>query len=121
MKKLTALRGAVRVKNDPDDIGAKIARVYDALLEQNGINEGDIVSLIFSVTTDIDAKNPAAALRQSGRAAELALFSVQEPVVKDALSGVIRLLLHCYMDDSMPPRHVYRDGAESLRPDRVSP
>jgi chorismate mutase len=120
MQRLFALRGAVRVQNESADIARKIARVYDALLERNNLQERDIVSLIFSVTGDIDAANPAAALRQSGRGADLSLFSVQEPAVKGGLSGVIRLMLHCYMEEHAAPRHAYIDGAETLRPDRAT-
>jgi chorismate mutase len=119
MKKLAAIRGAVCVQNDPADITAKIARVYDLMTGRNGIREEDIVSLIFSVTSDIDAKNPAAALRESGRARNLALFSAQEPFMKGGLPRVIRLLLHCYMDEDTEPRHIYTEGAEALRPDRI--
>jgi chorismate mutase len=119
VKKLTALRGAVCVKNDPADIVTKIAHVYDLMIGRNGIREEDIVSLVFSVTADIDAKNPAAALRESGRARDLSLFSVQEPSIKGGLPGVIRLMLHCYTEETATPRHVYVEGAEVLRPDRV--
>jgi chorismate mutase len=117
MKKLAALRGAVCVQNDSADITAKIARVYDMMLDRNGIREHDIVSLVFSVTNDIDAKNPAAALRASGRAPDLSLFSVQEPHIKNGMPGVIRLLMHCYREENTPLHHVYIEGAESLRPD----
>jgi chorismate mutase len=120
VKRLAALRGAVCVQNDPADITAKIARVYDLLLDRNAIREEDIVSLLFSVTKDIDAKNPAAALRESGRGRDISLFSVQEPHIKDSLSGVIRLMMHCYMEETAPPRHVYIEGAEALRPDRAA-
>ncbi|MDR1231796.1 MAG: chorismate mutase [Spirochaetaceae bacterium] len=120
MTKLVALRGAVCVSNDPAAITEKIARVYDLMLERNGLREDAIVSLIFSVTRDLDAKNPAAALRESGRAQNLSLFSVQEPHIQNSLPGVIRLILHCYMEETVPPRHVYIEGAELLRPDRAS-
>jgi chorismate mutase len=119
MRKLAAIRGAVRVQNDPTDITAKIARMYDLITERNDLCEEDIVSLLFSVTGDIDAKNPAQALRESGRARDLALFSVQEPYIKGGLPGVIRLLLHCYIEETATPNHVYTEGAEMLRPDRV--
>ncbi|MDR0639454.1 MAG: chorismate mutase [Spirochaetaceae bacterium] len=119
MKKLAAIRGAVCVENDPADIVAKTARVYDLLTGRNGIREEDIVSLVFSVTNDIDAKNPAAALRESGRARDLALFSVQEPYIKGGLPRVIRLLLHCYIEENAVPAHIYIEGAEALRPDRT--
>jgi chorismate mutase len=117
-KKLFALRGAVRCRNTAEDIQEQIAALYDALLEQNKLEEADIVSLIFSVTKDLDALNPAAALRRTGRAEDLALFAVQEAETSGALERVIRVLIHCYLGANLKPRHVYRNGAEALRPDR---
>ncbi|MDR2483621.1 MAG: chorismate mutase [Treponema sp.] len=117
-KRLYALRGATRCENGEVDICKRVAALYDALLERNRLAEGDIVSLIFSVTPDLDAKNPAAALRQSGRGADLALFAVQEAAARGGLERVIRVLLHCYLDEGSSPSHVYQNGAEVLRPDR---
>jgi chorismate mutase len=120
MKRLFALRGAAQCLNNEDDIVKQVSAMYDDVLMRNGITEADIVSLQFSVTADIDAANPAAALRKSGRAKNLALFAVQEAASKDSLPRTIRFLLHCYMDRAASPRHVYRNGAEVLRPDRTS-
>ena len=117
MKRLYALRGATCVLDDENDIIAQLARLFDELLAANRLSEEDIVSLIFSVSADISAKNPAAALRQSGRAAHLALFSTLEPAIEPALPRVIRVLVHCYLEEGAAPRHVYRNGAEVLRPD----
>ena len=119
MNRLFALRGAVCVENDADDIRRKTAALYDALLEENALSETAVVSVIFSVTGDIDVKNPAAALRESGRGGELALFSTQEPAVAGGLPRTIRLIMHCYMEETATPRHVYIEGAEVLRPDRA--
>ncbi|MDR1325050.1 MAG: chorismate mutase [Treponema sp.] len=118
MKRLIALRGAACCRNDTDDIAAQVAALYDELLTRNQLREPDIVSLIFSVTRDLDAMNPAAALRHSGRAANLALFVVQEAETRDSLERTLRVLIYCYMDDALTPCHVYRNGAEILRPDR---
>jgi chorismate mutase len=118
MKKLFALRGATQCINSGDDITKHIIFMYDELLSRNNIAEADIVSLQFSVTPDIDAANPAAVLRKSGRAENIALFAVQEAYVKDGLPHTIRCLLHCYMDAELSPHHVYRNGADILRPDR---
>ena len=117
-KLLYALRGATRCENEEADIRGRVAALYDALLERNHLAEGDIVSLMFSVTPDLDAKNPAAALRQSGRGADLALFAVQEAAARGGLERVIRALLHCYLDKDSSPCHVYQNGAEVLRPER---
>jgi chorismate mutase len=116
-KKLFALRGAIQCRNEADDIVKQVTELYDQLLERNKLEPENIVSLIFSVTPDLDAKNPATALRQSGRAGELALFALQEAPNREGLERTIRVLVHCYLEKDAVPRHVYRNGAEALRPD----
>ncbi|MDR2489919.1 MAG: chorismate mutase [Spirochaetaceae bacterium] len=118
MKKLYALRGAVCCCNTEDDIRTQTADLYRALLEANGLAEDDIVSAVFSVTAGLDAKNPCAALREAGYAQHLALFAVQEACVKGMMDNVIRVLIHCYLEDGADIRHVYTNGAQVLRPDR---
>ncbi|MDR2480822.1 MAG: chorismate mutase [Spirochaetaceae bacterium] len=117
MKKIGALRGATQVLNEENDIVEQIGILYDELLFKNHIAEQDIISIIFSVTDDITAKNPAAALRQSGRAAETPLFSTLEPKIPPLYPRIIRVLLHAYLEDGVLNRHIYRNGAELLRSD----
>jgi len=117
-KRLFALRGATQCVNNPEDIQKQVLKMYDELLLNNNLTEKDLVSVIFSVTADLDAKNPASALRQGGRALSTALFVTQEAHFTGSLERVIRLLIHCYLDVSAIPVHVYRNGAEVLRPDR---
>jgi len=119
MKRLYALRGAVCCENTQTDIIEQIGLMYDELLASNNLDECDIVSLIFSVTDDLDAINPCTALRKGGRAGELALFSAREPKTQNALERTVRLLIHCYLEEGAKVHHVYRNGAEVLRPDRV--
>ena len=119
MKRLYALRGAVQCENTVDDICGQISLMYDELLSQNKLGEGDIVSVVFSVTDDLDAVNPCTALRKNGRAGELALFSCREPECKNSLERIVRVLIHCYLEEGSKPCHVYRNGAEVLRPDRA--
>ncbi|HCM26161.1 MAG: chorismate mutase [Treponema sp. GWB1_62_6] len=117
--RLYGLRGAVRCQNDVADIGSRVAELYDALITGNGIDEADVVSFIFSVTPDLNAANPAAELRKSGRGLSLALFAVAEAPSEGALERVIRVLVHCYAEEGNAPRHAYLNGAEALRPDRA--
>jgi chorismate mutase len=117
VKKFAALRGAVRAENTEQDIAEQVVLLYDGLLQANNLAEEDIVSVIFSVTDDIDALNPAAALRSAGRAEQLALMVFQEGRFSGGLPGTIRVLIHCGLEGS--PRHLYINGAEVLRPDRA--
>lgn len=118
MKKLYALRGATQCKNSVEDIQEQVTLMYDELLSANNLDEKEIVSVIFSITSDLDAANPCAALRKSGRAGELALFSACEPETQGVLERTVRVLIHCYLEEVSQVRHVYRNGAEVLRPDR---
>lgn len=121
VKQLAALRGATRCRNEVADMQVQVSALYDELLQKNQLQEKDLVSLIFSVTQDLNAENPAAALRHGGRAPDVALFAVQEAPVQTGMSGVIRVLIHAYLPEKVGPYHVYRNGAEALRPDRAYP
>jgi chorismate mutase len=117
-KRLFALRGAAQCLNEESDMRKQVTALYDELLSKNKLKEEDLVSVILSVTGDLDAFNPATALRREGRAAELALFATQEARIRGGLERTVRLLIHCYMENGLRPVHVYRNGAEVLRPDR---
>ena len=117
VKRLFALRGATLCLNSEEDMRNKVVDMYDALLSENNLEEEEIVSVFFSVTGDLDAINPATALRREGRAEKIALLVSQEARFAGSPEQVIRLLIHCYMEASRIPVHVYRNGAEALRPD----
>ncbi|MDR0374459.1 MAG: chorismate mutase [Treponema sp.] len=116
-KKLFALRGATQALNTAEDIEKWTVFLYDGLLKLNKLEESDIVSVIFSMTRDLDEENPAAALRHAGRALAAPLFVTQEAFVQGGLPRAIRALIHCYLDEGAAPRHFYCNGAETLRPD----
>lgn len=118
MKKLYALRGATQCENTIDDICKQVGLMYNDLLNSNKLDEKDIVSVMFSVTDDIDTINPCTALRKNGRAGELALFSAKEPKIQNSLERTIRVIIHCYLEENSSVKHIYRNGAEVLRPDR---
>jgi len=120
MKRLYALRGAAQCENTEKDICDQIALMYDEMLGRNNLEEKDIVSVVFSVTADLDAVNPCSALRRNGRGGgDMALFSAQEPESKNSLRRIVRVIIHCYLDEGSSVHHVYRNGAEVLRPDRA--
>jgi len=120
MKRLYAVRGAVQCENTEEDIRLQIGLMYDEMLQKNKLEENEIVSVIFSVTRDLNAVNPCSALRKDGRGVgDTALFSVQEPECKNSVERIIRVIIHCYLDEGSKVHHVYRNGAEVLRPDRA--
>lgn len=119
-KRLYGIRGAVCTDNNVSSITENVCTLCAQIFLQNGIVPGDIVSIQFTVTDDIDALNPAAALRKGNAGidvSECALFCSCEPRVKNSLARVIRVLVTSYMNENSLPHHVYLNGAEVLRPD----
>jgi len=114
-KKLYAGRAAVCAQNTQEQIKTAVVTVYTRFLELNKLHEQDIVSLQFSITSDITAANPATLLRSAGFASETVLFCSTEPNIDGSPHGIIRFLFHYY--GKKKPVPVYLGGAEKLRPD----
>ena len=112
-----AVRGAIQVAgNTASAIEAAGARLATEMLRVNGIAENHIVSILFSMTGDLTAANPATGLRRTGFS-DTPLFCTQEARVDGSLPRVIRALVTYDAADSAAPLPVYLDGAEGLRPD----
>lgn len=113
---MRALRGATTVEaNDAEAILAATAELLSALAQENRVGSADLVSAVFTVTTDLDAAFPAAAARRLGW--DLAMLCATEIPVPGALAHCIRVLLHAELPEGARPRHVYLRGATGLRPD----
>jgi len=112
-----AVRGAIQVgENSRPSIEEASVRLIGEILQRNSIAQDLIVSVIFSLTDDLSAANPATALRHVGFAAT-PLFCVQEARVDGAMLRVIRALVTYETQDARAAVPVYLDGAESLRAD----
>lgn len=112
---IRAVRGAVHVENNRSSIQGAVTELVSTLVERNNIDEDEIVSIVFSQTHDVDAFNPATALRALGYAS-VPLFCTQEPRISGSPEGLIRVLLTCSTERKrLDP--VYLRGAEHLRAD----
>ena len=112
-----AVRGAIQVRDDTGRaIGDASVRLVREMLRLNAIAENQIVSIIFSLTQDLTALNPATGLRQVGFAST-PLFCTQEPAIVGGMPRVIRALLTWESLERRETVPVYLDGAEALRAD----
>jgi chorismate mutase len=112
-----AVRGAIQVaENTRQAIEDASVRLIREVLRANGIAENHIVSIVYSVTEDLTAANPATGLRRVGFA-DTALFCAQEPRVDGSLPRVIRALVTYEALERRESVPVYLDGAQALRPD----
>jgi chorismate mutase len=115
--RLRALRGAITVEaNEAAAILSATEELVREVMERNALDPEQMVSCIFTCTDDLDAEFPAVAARDMGLSA-VPLLCAREIDVPGALPRVIRILLHCYVDQDAEPRHVYLRDAESLRRD----
>ena len=115
--RLRALRGATTVeRNDAGDILQATDELVRAVLERNALKHEDLVSCIFTCTSDLDAEFPAVAAREMGLS-DVPLLCAREIEVPGSLPRVIRMLLHCYAEEGAAAKHVYLREATALRKD----
>ena len=116
--RLRAARGAIRVPSDDGDaLLGSTERLLSAVLQRNGIDAEDLVSIMFTATEDLRSAFPAEAARRMGLG-RVPLMCAQEIAVQGSMPSVIRILLHFHSDRTLEEVvHVYLDGAESLRDD----
>ena len=117
-ERLIGLRGATTVPRDePTAIVQGTAELLRELLDRNGVDPADLVSLMFTATPDLRSEFPAAAARRIG-IADVPLLCAQELDVVGAVPRCIRVLAHLYRPATAPGLEpVYLHGARQLRAD----
>ena len=119
---LRGIRGATTATaNTRDAILSATCELLQALIRANGLREADIASIYFTVTPDLNAAFPAAAVRLLGWNG-IALLDAQAPHIADDVPRCIRVLIHWDTDCALGEIcHVYLRDARQLRPDRAHP
>ena len=117
-ERLVALRGATTVDADTaGDVMARTGELLSTLLERNGVEHDQLVSIIFTSTRDLRSAFPALAARELGLG-DVPLLCAGELDVVGGNPNTIRVLVHCY--STLPRaglRHVYLHDAKHLRDD----
>ncbi len=118
VERLVALRGATTVEADtPAAVMSRTRELLSALLERNGVEHDQLVSIIFTSTKDLRSAFPALAARELGLG-DVPLLCAGELDVVGGNPNTIRVLVHCY--STLPRaslRHVYLHAAKHLRDD----
>jgi chorismate mutase len=116
--RLLALRGAITCdENTKSQIDSQTQRLVREMLERNGLEHDDIVSMIFTATEDLTAEFPAAAARAIGLG-DVPLLCARELGIDHGMPRCIRVLMHLQVDRTRADlHHVYLDGARTLRDD----
>ena len=98
---------------------AATEKMLKAIIDENNLKIDDMISMLFSLTPDLDAAFPARAARNMG-IVDVPLMCMSEIPIDGALEKCVRILLHVNSDKSLKEiNHVYLGGAVVLRPDLV--
>ena len=113
-----ALRGATTVDEDtPEAINERVVELCDALLERNGLDHDDLISVLFTATDDLHSMFPALAARKAGWG-DIPLICARELDIAGATPRCIRVLVHLTTEKARDElRHVYLHGAQGLNDD----
>lgn len=117
---MRGIRGATTASaNTRQAILDATCELLGALVQANHLRPGDIASVHFTMTADLDAAFPAMAARSLGWD-DVALLDAQAPRVANDVPRCIRVLIHWNADHAGHEiRHVYLREARRLRPDRA--
>ncbi len=116
-----AVRGAIQVDADErQQVLDATTELLRAVLDRNGLDQEDLISVVFTATPDLTSEFPAYAARQLGFV-DVPLMCATEISVAGAMPRVVRLLAH--IETELPRaeiHHVYLRGAAALRRDLPS-
>ncbi len=112
------IRGATQIdRDDPLLMQDAVVELMSELMRANGLAAEDLISVIFTVTSDLKSDFPAASARAMGLGDVPLLCSTEIPV-PNSLPRTIRVLVHCESTRSQKQiAHIYLRGTTILRKD----
>ena len=117
--KLSVIRGATTSKgNTKEDITTAVHELIEELILRNNLESNNILSIIFTVTKDLNACFPASVARKYHSLDQVAFLDCQQMFMPDDIKFCIRLMAQVNFPSNRKLNHPYLRGASNLRPDR---
>lgn len=118
MTSVRAIRGATQAAaNTAEAIDLATKELLLEIMKENGLSPQAVISVIFTVSPDLDAAFPASSAREVGFG-EVPLLCGVEIDVPGALERTIRIMAHVESERSKSEiSHIYLGAAKSLRRD----
>jgi len=112
------VRGATTVDADTaEQITARVQTLVQEMLDRNGVDKDDLISIVFTATDDIHAAFPATVARGIGLG-DVPLLCARELDITGGTPLCVRVLMHLSTERSRSElHHVYLEGARALRDD----
>jgi len=115
----SVLRGATTSEgNTKVEITSAVHELIEELISRNNLKPIDILSIIFTVTKDLNACFPASVARKYNGLDHVAFLDCQQMFVPDDINFCIRLMAQVKLPLDRKLYHTYLRGASNLRPDR---
>lgn len=120
--RLCGARGATTVDiNTPEALDQALIPLLDQLVQTNGIQHDDVISMFFTLTPDLTQISPAKIARLHLQWAQVPMMCAQEPFIEGLPTHCVRVLVQFYTTKAQRDiRHIYLKGAQVLRPDLCS-
>jgi len=117
--KPSVIRGAITSKgNTKEDISSAVNELIAELISRNNLQPNNILSIIFTVTKDLNVCFPASIARKYYGLDKVAFLDCQQMFVPDDIKFCIRLMAQVNSPLNQKLNHPYLKGASNLRPDR---
>lgn len=118
MTSVRAIRGAIQAgANTPAAIDLATKELLLEIMRENDLSPEEVISVIFTVSPDLNAAFPASSARDVGFS-EVPLICSVEIDVPGALERTIRIMAHVQTSLAKSEiSHIYLGGAKSLRKD----
>ena len=117
--KIAFIRGATTASgNSVEEIEDAVVELVDELISRNNIIKKNFLSIIFTVTSDLDACFPASIARQCNGLDSVAFLDCQQMYVLNDLDFCIRIMAQVLLPPNYLVKRPYLRDASKLRADR---
>ena len=117
-KQVRAFRGATQLAEDTaTQMASAVTELLREIMSQNGLEEVDLISVLFTATQDLLSDFPATGARSMGFG-DVPLMCATEIAVVGSLPRCVRVMMHARTTRERGDiKHIYLRGASVLRKD----
>ena len=117
-KQVRAIRGATQLAEDTaTQMASAVTELLREIMSQNGLEEVDLISVLFTATQDLLSDFPATGARSMGFG-DVPLMCATEIAVVGSLPRCVRVMMHARTTRERGDiKHIYLRGASVLRKD----
>ena len=113
------IRGATTASgNSVVEIEDAVVELINELISRNNLLKGNLLSITFTATKDLDACFPASIARKCNGLDSVAFLDCQQMFVSNDVDFCIRIMAQALLPPNFPLKHPYLRGASKLRTDR---